>query len=300
MDRNCVLVVAYDGSDFHGLAESDGVPTVMGTLRSALEQILQVDLVLTAAGRTDAGVHAWGQVVTGTVPGSADLGRVQRSINRMCGPSIVIRSADWAAPDFDARFSATSRSYRYDVWNDPVPNPLLARTAWHVGEPLDLEAMNEAAGRLVGEHDFSSFCRRPKVAFGDAEKSLVRILRSARWHRVPPERMPDALLRFEISASSFCHQMVRSIVGTLVDVGRGRRHPDSISATLAALDRSAAGRVAPPTGLVLWEVGYDGARWDAGRTVGPAPSHPRQPTTGPDDRPPPPRRPRVGRDESAP
>jgi tRNA pseudouridine38-40 synthase len=263
VDVRCALVVAYDGTDFHGFAESRGVVTVMGTLRAALEQILQVDLELTGAGRTDAGVHAWGQVVTGTLPDTTDLARLRRSINRMCAPSIVIRSAHWVAPEFDARFSATWRSYRYDVWNDPVPNPLLARTSWHVGEPLDLEAMNEAATELVGQHDFSSFCRRPKVADGQPDASLVRILRSARWHRVELERMPSALLRFEISASSFCHQMVRSIVGTLVEVGRGRRRPDSIPDTLAALDRSAAGRVAPPTGLVLWEVGYDGDRWDA-------------------------------------
>ncbi|WP_051062837.1 tRNA pseudouridine(38-40) synthase TruA [Ilumatobacter nonamiensis] len=261
--RNVRLLVAYDGSDFHGFAESHDVSTVMGMLRATLEQILQTDLDLTAAGRTDAGVHGWGQVVTGMLPDHADLVRVQRSVNRMCAPSIVIRSADWAEPDFDARFSATSRAYRYDVWNDPQPNPLLARTSWHVVEPLDVDAMNVAATHLLGEHDFASFCRRPKVGEGRPEKSLVRILQRAEWHRVALEDMPDSLLRFEIAASSFCHQMVRSIVGTLVDVGRGRRDSHSIPATVAALDRSAAGSVAPPTGLVLWHVGYDGRRWDA-------------------------------------
>jgi len=261
--RNVRLLVAYDGTDFHGFAESGDVVTVMGTLRATMEQILQVDLDLTAAGRTDAGVHGWGQVVTGRLPDTADLERVQRSVNRMCAPAIVIRAAEWADDGLDARFSATSRAYRYDVWNDPQPNPLLARTSWHVAESLDLDAMNDAATHLLGEHDFASFCRRPKVAEGRPEKSLVRILQRAEWHRVEMEQMPDALLRFEIAASSFCHQMVRSIAGTLVDVGRGRRTPDSVSATLAARDRATAGTVAPPTGLVFWHVGYDGRRWDA-------------------------------------
>ncbi len=197
----------------------------------------------------------------------------------MCAPSIAIRSAEWVDDDFDARFSATSRAYRYDVWNHPHPNPLLARTSWHIPEPLDLDAMNAAAGHLLGQHDFTSFCRRPKVADGQPDKSLVRILQRAEWHRVQSDPSSDpssdprtgsdgdetsgSVVRFEIAATSFCHQMVRSIVGTLVDVGRGRRSAASIPATLAALDRSSAGPVAPPTGLVLWSVGYDGIRWDA-------------------------------------
>lgn len=266
-DRNVSLLVAYDGTDFRGFAESTGVVTVMGALRSTLEQILQVELDLTAAGRTDAGVHGWGQVVTGRLPADTDLERVQLSVNRMCAPRIAIRAAGWVDDDFDARFSATSRAYRYDVWNHPQPNPLVARTSWHVPDELDLDAMNIAAGHLVGQHDFASFCRRPRVPEGRPDKSLVRVLHVARWHRVgrePSEHArPDALIRFEIAASSFCHQMVRSIVGTLVDVGRGRRDPDSITATLQARERSSAGPVAPPAGLVLWHVGYDGRRWDA-------------------------------------
>jgi tRNA pseudouridine38-40 synthase len=276
--RNVALLVAYDGTDFRGFAESPRVATVMGTLRATLEQILQTELDLSAAGRTDAGVHGWGQVVTGHFPATSDLTRLQRSVNRMCAPSIAIRSAQWVDDGFDARFSATSRAYRYDVWNDPQPNPLVARTSWHIAEPLDLDVMNRGAAHLVGQHDFASFCRRPKVPEGQPEKSLVRVLQHAEWHPVapddPPARVspasgtpapgtPASLLRFEIAASSFCHQMVRSIVGTLVDVGRGRRRPESIPATLAALDRSAAGPVAPPHGLVLWHVGYDGSRWDA-------------------------------------
>jgi tRNA pseudouridine38-40 synthase len=267
--RNMVLVVAYDGTDFHGFAESGQVRTVMGELRAALERMSRVPLGLTAAGRTDAGVHGWGQVVTGLIPEDMDLDRIQNGVNGMCGPEIAVRSAAWADDHFDARFSATSRSYRYDVWNDTAPNPSLARTTWHVRHRLDLDAMNAAAAHLLGEHDFASFCRRVKVAEGDREKSTVRILEHAAWHRVgldgiaPTETSP--LVRFEIRATSFCHQMVRSIVGTLVEVGMGKRSVDSLPASLAALHRNAAGKVAPPTGLTLWHVGYDGARWDAGR-----------------------------------
>ena len=256
------LTVAYDGTDFRGFAESDGVRTVMGELRTAIETIVRGPVDLTGAGRTDAGVHGWGQVVSGELPADTDLGRLQRSLNGMCAPDISVRQATWAEPGFSARFSATGRTYHYDVWNDPSPHPLLARTTWHVPQPLDVEGMNAGATALLGEHDFASFCRRPKPAPGMDMPSLVRRLVVARWD-VVEDRWGGRLLRFEITASSFCHQMVRSIVGTLVDVGLGKRTSESISETLAALDRNTAGPVAPPTGLVLWSVDYTGHRWDA-------------------------------------
>lgn len=253
------MTVAYDGTDFHGFAESAGVRTVMGVLRDAVARVAREPVDLVGAGRTDAGVHGWGQVVSGDLPADVDLARLQRSVNALCAPDVAIRDVDWAPEGFSARFSATARSYRYDVWNDPVPNPLLARFAWHVPEPLDLDAMNTAAADLVGEHDFSSFCRRPKTPEGEPEPSLVRRVLRARWHAgAPPGRV-----EFAITASSFCHQMVRSIVGTLVDVGLGRRDATSMPGTIAARERSAAGRVAPPTGLVLVAVDYSGERWDA-------------------------------------
>ncbi len=257
--RNVRLLVAYDGTDFHGFAESDGMRTVMGVLSETVGRITQYAVRLTGAGRTDAGVHAWGQVISGSLPAGTDLGRLQTSLNRMLGPEIAVRDATWVADSFSARFAATSRTYRYDVWNDRVPNPLIARTAWNVGPHLDLDAMNAAAGDLVGDHDFTSFCRRAKPAPGHDAPSMRRVVLSARWRRIDD----GSLLRFEIGASSFCHQMVRSIVGTLVEVGQGRRSADSMPATLAAGHRNAAGQIAPATGLALWQVGYDGARWDA-------------------------------------
>lgn len=261
--RNVRLTVAYDGTDFRGFAESTGVRTVLGELRRAVETVVRCAVELSAAGRTDAGVHGWGQVVSGRVPSTTDLRRLERSVNGLCTPDIAVRDVAWADDSFSARFSATARTYRYHVWNDPAPNPLLARTAWHVPLRLELADMDVAAASLLGEHDFSSFCRRPKSGAGLDEPSLVRHLHSAFWAPADDDQWGASLLRFEITASSFCHQMVRSIVGTLVDVGLGRRRADSIPATLAAHDRNAAGQVAPPMGLVLWSVDYSGERWDA-------------------------------------
>jgi len=231
----------------------------MGDLLPAIERVVRQPVELSMSGRTDAGVHGWGQVVSGDLPADTELDDLARRVNKMCSPDIAIRGAEWTASDFDARFSATWRQYRYHVWNDRAPNPLLADVAWHVARPLDLEAMQSAAPDLLGEHDFTSFCRKPKVDDEHPLPSMVRIVHQAEWSRVDDSPM----LRFETRASAFCHQMVRSIVGTLVDIGRGKLSRTSIPAILSAQDRSRAGRVAPPEGLVLWAVGYEGERWDA-------------------------------------
>jgi tRNA pseudouridine38-40 synthase len=263
---NVRLLVAYDGTDFHGFAASPGVPTVLGTLAAAVERVVRQPVELVGAGRTDAGVHAWGQVVSGRIPASTDLWRLVASLNRLCAPAISVRAAEWTDPSFSARFSATARTYRYQVWNAAAPNPLTYRHSWHVPAPLDLVAMNGGAAHLVGEHDFGSFCRRPKVEEGEPAPSLVRRVQAAEWETTDQlTGMPGGfpMTVFEITASAFCHQMVRSIVGTLVDVGLGRRSADSVATALAAGDRRSAGRVAPPRGLVLWHVDYTGTRWDA-------------------------------------
>ncbi len=258
--RNVRLTVAYDGTDFHGFATNGHQRTVMGVLAAAVERIVRQPVELTGAGRTDAGVHAWGQVVTGLIPGDTDLRRLQHSINGLCRPDISVRAIDWAEPDFSARYSATSRRYRYEIWNQPDPNPLIVRSAWHVHQPLDLDPMNEGAHALVGDHDFSSFCRRPQPIPGLPEASLVRRLTLAAWSDAETPWGP--MVRFEIAATSFCLQMVRSIVGTLVDVGLGSREASSIAEILSGRDRSLAGPVAPPHGLVLWDVDYRGTRWN--------------------------------------
>jgi tRNA pseudouridine38-40 synthase len=241
------LVVAYDGSGFHGFALQPGVPTVGGALAAALERHLRHTVELTCAGRTDTGVHAWGQVVTFDAREDADPVALQRALNRALRPSIVVREASVAEPGFDARRSATGRLYRYSIRNDPIADPFTASTAWHVGAPLDLPAMRLACDALHGEHDFSSFCRRPPMPGA----SLVRIVRDARWHD-----LGEGMLRFDIEASAFCHQMVRSIVGTLVDVGLGKRKAGQMTSILRARERAKAAQPAPPHGLCLWQVRY--------------------------------------------
>jgi tRNA pseudouridine38-40 synthase len=246
------LTVAYDGSGFHGFAPNPGVPTVMGALSEAISTVVRQPVELTGAGRTDAGVHAWGQVVSGDLPDGTDLVDLGRRLNKLCAPAIAVRELDWAHADFDARFSASWRHYRYDVWNAPAPNPLLRERAWWVPQPLACWAMQAGCDPLIGEHDFSSFCRRPKVDAGEPEPSMVRRVLLARWQQLDE----PAHLRFEIRANAFCHQMVRSIVGTLVDVGMGKASPGDVRGILVRRDREAAGQVAPPHGLLLWEVGY--------------------------------------------
>ncbi len=256
------FTVAYDGTDFRGFAPNLGVRTVIGELTEAISRIVRRPVELTGAGRTDAGVHAWGQVVSVDLPDGTDLADVGRRVNKLCAPDVSVRDAAWVAPGFDARFSATWRQYRYHIWNDAAANPLLARTAWHVAPPLDLTLMQAGVSPLIGEHDFSSFCRKPKLPEGQPPASMVRILQEITWERVDG----SPLLRMTIRASAFCHQMVRSIVGTLVEVGLHKLTPADVNGILHAKDRAVAGRVAPPHGLVLWEVGYDGTRWDGSRS----------------------------------
>jgi tRNA pseudouridine38-40 synthase len=243
--------VAYDGSGFSGFWPNPGVRTVGGELQRVIEQVLGSPVELACAGRTDAGVHASGQVISFDAPADADLGRLQRGANGLLGPEVVLRDVEEAHPQFDARYAASSRSYRYTILNRPVPDPFLAATTWHLKEPLDLRALRAGADALIGEHDFSSFCRRPKPGPDGAEASLSRRVLAADWID-----LGEGVLRFDVTATSFCHQMVRSIVSTLVECGQGKRTPAGLVALLRAKDRAGAPTPAPPHGLNLWHVTY--------------------------------------------
>jgi tRNA pseudouridine38-40 synthase len=239
------LLVAYDGHGFHGFVRQPGLTTVAGVLGAALERPLRHAGELVCAGRTDAGVHAWGQVVSFDCRADVDLVRLQRNVNRTLRPAVVVREAARVDRDFSARWSATGRRYRYSVLNRPVGDPFAAGTSWHVDRPLDLAAMRLGCDPLYGEQDFASFCRRPPTG------SLVRLVRDARW-----VDDGDGVLRFEVEATSFCQQMVRSVVGTLVEVGLGKRRAGDVAGIIRARDRSVAAQPAPPHGLCLWEVSY--------------------------------------------
>jgi tRNA pseudouridine38-40 synthase len=249
-ERNKVkLVVAYDGTDFSGFAMQRNQPavrTVGGVLTEAIGKVLRHDVDLTCAGRTDAGVHAWGQVVSFAVDTEPDVVRLQQAVNSMLGPEVVVRSCETVDPQFDARHGARWRSYRYSILNRPVTDPFRDRFVWWVPEPLDLRTLRLAADPFVGEHDFAAFCRK-----GPEGSSLTRLVLESTW-----VDEGDGALRYEIRANAFCWQMVRAIVGTLVDVGTGKRRPGEIMGVLRGGDRRAAPQLAPPRGQCLWDVGY--------------------------------------------
>ncbi len=211
-------------------------------------------------------------------------GDLARAVNRQLAPRIVVRAAAPAAGGFDARRSATSRHYRYLVWNAVVPDPLLARLAWHVAEPLDVKAMASATDPLLGEHDFRAFCRRAPGR--PATEPILRQVSRAAWRTAPvtsawseaddpagddtwsgarPRAEPPVLLRFDVVAGSFCHQMVRSIVAVLVDAGRGKATAATVMGLLAAGSRAGAPRPAPAHGLCLVGVGYGAEEPGPGR-----------------------------------
>jgi tRNA pseudouridine38-40 synthase len=239
---------------------------VGGALTQALSRVTQAEVALTCAGRTDAGVHALDQVVHFDLPAPVaaklDPASVIRSVNRQLAPAIVIRDAGPVPLTFSARRSATGRRYRYLVVNGPVADPLLAHLAWHVTDPLDLRTMAAGADALVGEHDFRAFCRRAPGT--RAEDPILRRVLDTRWSQVDGSGgnalvpVEGRLLAFEIEANAFCHQMVRSLVGTLVDVGRGRKRASDITWILRSADRQQASQPAPAAGLTLMAVHYDG------------------------------------------
>lgn len=238
------LELAYDGSGFRGYARQSGQRTVQGELEEALRTVLGAIPETSVAGRTDAGVHARRQVVSMVTDDPLDTDTVLRSLNGILGPEIAIFGIGQADDDFNARFSAMWRRYRYVVDIGIAPDPISRHQAWHVGPAIDMERMRSATVPLLGEHDFSSFCRSVEG------RSNVRVVEEAVWEEDGDFRL------FWIRANSFCHQMVRSVVGHIYDVGRGFAPSESTSEVIEARDRSRVATVAPPHGLTLWEVGY--------------------------------------------
>ena len=247
MTRVVRLLLAYDGTGFRGWAaqRDPSIRTIEGELSAALERIANERIKLSVAGRTDAGVHARGQVTSFATTTDLAPERIRDAVNALLGPELVARRASDAPEGFDARFSATAREYRYVIATGDVADPFTARYVWrHLG-PLHVPSMRRGAVPLLGEHDFASFCRNPGRG-----RSTLRDL-----HRVAVRRDGD-LVAITFRANAFLHQMVRSLVGTLVMVGTGRLEPDAIEAILAARDRSAAPQIAPPNGLTLERVFY--------------------------------------------
>jgi len=274
--------LAYDGSAFSGWAAQPGRRTVEDVVAAALGRVLRLPAPfnppkLTVAGRTDAGVHARGQVAHVDVPAAAWAGPAGRVVARLAGvlpADVRVRAAGPAPAGFDARFSALWRRYAYRVCDDEAAADPLRRheTLWYF-RPLDLAAMNEAGRSCLGEHDFAAFCRRREGA------TTVRALRTLDWRRDEP-----GLAIATVVADAFCHNMVRALVGALLAVGEGRRPPDWPAAVLAAAVRDPAVRVVPPHGLCLEEVGYPppaGLAARATETRRLRPQNPATPAAGP-------------------
>ena len=262
--RRVMLLVAYDGRQFHGFAAQPGQHTVGGALGSLLSAMTGEEVAIVCAGRTDAGVHATGQVAhadlepafverllgagTPATPGRK-MATLAPSLSSQLGRAASVLEVRVAPDGFHARHSALTRRYRYDIVQSAWCDPLEAATAWHVAKELDLSAMRAAADMLVGEHDFSAFCRRIPGTTGPVTR---RVLAAT----VSPVDARSRTLRFEIEANAFCHRMVRSLVGTLVAIGEGRLVASEMLAILKSADRARCGRTAPPDGLVLTSVGY--------------------------------------------
>ena len=256
------MKVAYRGEAFSGFARQPEQLTVQGELERALEMLLRRPVETTCAGRTDAGVHARGQVVSFEVyedelaemderdAQRARFASFRRSLNAITHDDISVRSIWQAADGFSARFDAQAREYRYALAVDETPPVFMRDFAWHVG-PLDIVAMERASRCLIGEQDFKSFCRASSAVDKPTCRNVMEVSFSEE------ERFGEQLVIVKVVGSSFLHSMVRTIVGTLVEVGRGRKPESWVAKALAACDRTAAGETAPAQGLVFWEVRYD-------------------------------------------
>lgn len=244
--RNIKLVLAYDGTHYHGFQRQANALTVQQIVEEGLSKIFGHTLTLTGSARTDAKVHAYGQVVNFFTSGTIPAERIPLAARGLLPPDIVVLDAAEEAPEFHARFCAHSKIYRYRVLNTRLANPFERNYAWHFAHTLDTAAMQEAAQAIVGTHDFSAF-----RAVGGAPVSPVRTIFSAACRAGE-----HGITEFEFWGSGFLYHMVRNLVGTLIEVGQHRLTPAGFAAVLAGRDRKAAGITAPPQGLYLIKVNY--------------------------------------------
>lgn len=281
--RNIRLVVAYDGTDFHGWQRQPSLPTLQGRLEETIARLCQEPITLYGSGRTDAGVHALGQVANFFTSRRIPCGNLVKALNALLPPAVRVREASEVPHAFHARYDVRSKTYRYRIVRAAVCLPFISRFAWHYDYPLDLARMARAAQLFMGNHDFTSFAAsthseeeapaaeteaasaivpsQPAGGSGggatlcagrDQPPSAVRRIFSSKflW------RERTSLLTYEVQGSGFLHHMVRNIVGTLVEVGRGRLAPEDVLRILQARDRTLAGPTAPARGLCLVRVDY--------------------------------------------
>ena len=251
MPRNIKLTLSYDGSDFLGWQIQPAGPTIQGALATAIGRVTGENVLPQGSGRTDAGVHALGQVVTFTTASPIPAPNLVGALNDVLPAAIRVLEAGEAPPDFHARKSAQAKTYRYRIFRRDICPPFLARYVWHYPYPLREEAMSIAAGRVAGRHDFTSFAAvDPERNCADEPRSNVRAIFSSECSRQGDE------LVYQVRGSGFLHHMVRNLVGTLILMGKETLKPDDIGRILEAKNRSAAGATAPPQGLFLVSVEY--------------------------------------------
>ncbi len=255
--RTFKLTVAYDGTAYVGWQRQAAGTSIQGCLEAALGDIGGAAVAVVGAGRTDAGVHAHGQVAGVRLDVRIDPAALARAVNARLPADIRVVDSALAPDAFHARFDAVAKSYRYRLLHGPVMSPFLRRYAWHVRERLDVEAMTAAGRVLIGEHDFAAF-----QATGSTVRTTVRTLFDLTVRRASPDAWTAAdaggadMTVIDVRGSGFLRHMVRTIVGTLVEVGRGRRGAGEVEQALRGADRSAAGPTAPPRGLFLTAVAY--------------------------------------------
>jgi tRNA pseudouridine38-40 synthase len=267
MARTLKLTIAYDGTNYAGWQRQANALTIQQILEDEIAAIVGAHYPLNAAGRTDAGVHAAAQVASITIDHDIPADELARALNaRLKTGDIRIRSIEETFDRFDARIYAKTKTYRYAIWNGAHPSPFLRHVVWHVPARLDLGAMVEATKAVVGEHDFAAFQGRSSEVLTTVRTVLSAELVEVDIHTDQPVAlsplepvMPDSdgrLLRFEITGTGFLRHMVRIMVGTLVDIGRGQLAVEEMAAIIASRDRRRAGQTAPPHGLMLWRVTY--------------------------------------------
>ena len=249
--RNLKVILTYDGAEFSGWQVQPDAATVQGTLASAIGRITGEKVLPQGSGRTDAGVHALAQVVTFVTESSVPTGNFVKALNDILPASVRVLEVTEAAPEFHARHSARAKTYRYRIYRGAICPPFLARYVWHYPYPLDEPAMSQAAERVVGEHDFTSFAAvDPERGRDQKPAPNVRTIFSSAWERTGEE------LVYTVRGSGFLHHMVRNLVGTFILVGRGTLQGEDVTRILEARNRSAAGATAPASGLCLVNVEY--------------------------------------------
>jgi tRNA pseudouridine38-40 synthase len=256
--RNIKFTIAYDGTDFSGWQAQPGLATIQGALADVLEKLTERRLMIHAAGRTDAGVHAAGQVVNFKTQSALPTEELQRAFNALLPPSIRVNAAEEVGPDFHSRWDALAKTYRYRLFRGPVVPPFFWRFVLHDPYELDFDAMADAARYFCGEHDFTTFAASTGSEEDDRERLVTRIVyRSELLRTISPDSTVAAEeWVYVVRGKSFMRHMVRKMLGTLIDVGRGKLPAGDVPGLFALRDRSKSGPTMPPHGLCLESVEY--------------------------------------------